>query len=120
MLDTVYNQGIKISMGAFRTSPVEILYVESNEESLYRRRECLSLKYALKLSSTPSNPTFDTVFIPKYANIFTDRPNAISTLGIRVKHIIYEANIDINIITPSVITDVPTRIMKVPIIVYNL
>ena len=38
MLDTVHSQGIKISMGAFRTSPVESLHVEANEDYLYRRR----------------------------------------------------------------------------------
>ena len=35
MLDTVHHQGIRLSLGAFRTSPVESLYVEANEESLY-------------------------------------------------------------------------------------
>jgi len=43
---------------------VESLYVESNEESFYRRRERLSLQYALQLSSTPANPTFDMAFNP--------------------------------------------------------
>ena len=62
MLDTVHHQGIRLSLGAFRTSPVKNLYVVANEESLYRHRERLSLPYAIKLSSTPSNPTFDTVF----------------------------------------------------------
>ena len=38
MLDTVHHQGIRLSLGAFRTSPVESLYLEENEESLYRRR----------------------------------------------------------------------------------
>ena len=56
MSDTVHHQGIRLSLGAFRTSPVESLYVEANEESLYRRRERLSLQYAIKLSSTSNNP----------------------------------------------------------------
>ena len=38
MLDAVHHQGIRLSLGAFRTSPMESLYVEANEESLYRRR----------------------------------------------------------------------------------
>jgi len=53
---------------------VESLYVESNEESLYRRRERLSLQYALQLSSTPANPTFDMVFNSKLQdNLYSDR-----------------------------------------------
>ena len=39
-----------------RTSPVESLYVEANEESLYRRRERLSLQYAIKLSGGRRSP----------------------------------------------------------------
>ena len=30
-LDTVHNQGLRLSFGAFRTSPVHSLYVEANE-----------------------------------------------------------------------------------------
>ena len=39
MLDTVHHQGLRLALGAFRTSPVESLYVEANEPSLYLRRE---------------------------------------------------------------------------------
>ena len=35
--------------------------------------ERLSLQYAIKLSSTPNNPTFDTVFRPKYSEIFAQQ-----------------------------------------------
>jgi len=66
ILDPIHHQqGLRIATEAFGTSPVESLYVEYNEESLYRRRERLSLQYALQLSSSPANPTFDNVFNPK-------------------------------------------------------
>ena len=35
MLDTVHHQGLRLALGAFRTSPVESLYVEAEEPSLY-------------------------------------------------------------------------------------
>ena len=38
-LDTNHHQGLRLALGAFRTSPVESLYAESNEPSLYTRRE---------------------------------------------------------------------------------
>ena len=44
-LDTIHHQGLRLALGAFRTSPVESLYAESNEPSLYIRREKLSLQY---------------------------------------------------------------------------
>ena len=49
MLDTVHHQGLRLALGAFRTSPVENLYVEAEEPSLYIRREKLALQYAIKV-----------------------------------------------------------------------
>ena len=38
-LDTIHYPGLRLALGAFRTSLVESLYAESNEPSLYTRRE---------------------------------------------------------------------------------
>ena len=38
-LDTIHHQGLRLALGAFRTSPIESLYAESNEPFLYVRRE---------------------------------------------------------------------------------
>ena len=35
MLDPIHNQGLRLALGAFRTSPVARLYVEADEPSLY-------------------------------------------------------------------------------------
>ena len=43
LLDTVHQQGLRLALGAFRTSPVESLYVEADEPSLYLRKEKLAL-----------------------------------------------------------------------------
>ena len=48
-LDPVHNQGLRLSLGAFRSSPVESLYVEAREPPLEIRREKLALQYILKL-----------------------------------------------------------------------
>ena len=58
MLDTVHHQGLRLALGAFRTSPVESLYVEADEPSLYLRREKLTLQYAIRLAANPSNPAY--------------------------------------------------------------
>ena len=44
-LDTVHNQGLRLCLGVFRTSPVHSLYVEANEPPLGMRRTRLSLQY---------------------------------------------------------------------------
>ena len=87
-LDPIHNQGLRLCLGAFRTSPMESLYVEANEESLYKRRECLSIQYALKLKSIPYHPTHRTIFQPKYTIKFANNPTAIPTFGPRVKSIL--------------------------------
>ena len=46
----IHNQGLRLALGAFRTSPVASLYVEADEPSLYSRREKLSLQDALRLA----------------------------------------------------------------------
>ena len=66
MLDTVYNQGLRLALGAFCTSLVSRLNVEADEPSLWLRRETLSLQYAIRLAANPSNPAFEVTFPPQF------------------------------------------------------
>ena len=61
-LDPIQNQGLRLALGAFRTSPVESLQAEANEPSLHLRRKKLSLQYATKQSSLPKNPAHKKIF----------------------------------------------------------
>ena len=55
-LDVAHNMGLRICSGAFRTSPVESLYIDNNELPLDLRREELGLRYLFRLESSPKNP----------------------------------------------------------------
>ena len=68
-LDAVHNQGLRLSLGAFRSSPVESMYVEAHEPPLEIRREKLALQYILKLKANPENPAYDVVFNPKHQEL---------------------------------------------------
>ena len=48
MLYTTQNNCLRLAIGAFRTSPVARLYVESDEPSLYSHREKCSRQYSIK------------------------------------------------------------------------
>ena len=48
MLDHIHQKSLRIATGAFRTSPMENLHVEADEDSLYLRRKRLSALYAIK------------------------------------------------------------------------
>ena len=71
MLDPIHNQGLRLALGAFRTSLVASLYVEADEPSLYHsRREKLSLQYAIRLAASPSNPAHGVTFPPNYVDLY--------------------------------------------------
>ena len=53
--------GLRIALGAFRTSPVQSLYAEAGEPSLKHRRLKLSLNYNLKSRSLSENPCHDLI-----------------------------------------------------------
>ena len=48
ILDVIHNHAIRICLGAFKTTPLNSLYVESNISSLEKRRQFLSLEYYFK------------------------------------------------------------------------
>jgi hypothetical protein len=55
MLDTVHHQGLRLSLGAFRPSLVDSLFVEANGASHENRRIKLGMQYATKFKAYPSN-----------------------------------------------------------------
>ncbi|GFN82014.1 sodium-coupled monocarboxylate transporter [Plakobranchus ocellatus] len=52
-LDPIHHQGLRIALGAFRTSPIKSLYAEAGEPSLEHRHIKLACNYVLKLKSLP-------------------------------------------------------------------
>ena len=84
-LDTIHHQGLRLALGAFRTSAVESLYVEAEELSLYLRREKLAQQYAIRLAANPLNPTFKVAFPPHISEDtrqhYENKPNAIKSFG---------------------------------------
>ena len=93
-LDTSHHQGLRLALGALRTLPVESLYAESNEPSLYSRRENLSLQYTTTLAANPKNAAHNCGFNPKY-EYENNTPSAIKPLGLRIQPILEQANISI-------------------------
>ncbi|KAI5743594.1 hypothetical protein M8J77_019999 [Diaphorina citri] len=55
-LNTVHHSGIRIAIGALRTSPIPSLYVESGIPSLKLRRDKLTMNYIAKVGGSPFNP----------------------------------------------------------------
>ena len=92
-LDPIHHQGLRIALGAFRTSPVKSLYAEEGETSLNHRRLKLSMNFYLKSKSIPENPCYDIVSSPPPSDLF-QRSKTVPPFGTRILPQIVEADID--------------------------
>ena len=118
MLDTVHHQGLRLALGAFRTSPVESLYVEAEEPSLYLRREKLTLQYAIRLAANPSNPAHKVTFPPYISDellqLYESKPNAIRSFGLRVAPLLTSAKIKQDKIEKHSVSEIPPWCIRKP------
>ncbi|KAG1671734.1 RNA-directed DNA polymerase from mobile element jockey [Nymphon striatum] len=120
VLDPVHNQGLRLSLGAFRTTPAESLYVEAHEPSLYLRREKLSLQYACRLRANPENSCYDVTFHPNHRETFARRQNSIPTFGLRVLPVFEQIGLPLGNIARCVLPSIPPWTMLRPIINFSL
>ena len=56
-LNVAHNMGLRICSGAYRTSPIESLYVDTHQLPLDLRREELGLRYQKRIESNTENPS---------------------------------------------------------------
>ncbi|XP_073995577.1 uncharacterized protein [Rhodnius prolixus] len=94
-LDTVHNQGIRISLGVFKSSPVLSLYVEAGEFPLSYRRSQLALGYLVKLHSKPLNPCHIIVNHLPLERKYERAATTTKPFGIRMKILLNEYSFDI-------------------------
>ena len=93
MLNPIHNQGLRLALGALRTSPVASLYVEADEPSLYSRREKLSLQYAIRFAANQSNPPHEVKLPTNYVDLYEQKPKAIKSFGIRISPLLESTKI---------------------------
>ena len=110
-LDTVHHQGLRLALGAFRTSPVQSLYVEAEEPSLYLRREKLAVQYAIRIAANPSNPVHKVSFPPyiseEVVQLYERKPKVIRSFGLRVAPLLESANIQKDKIEEHFVSEIP-------------
>ena len=81
-LDVVHNLGLRICTGAFRTSPVESIYVDSGLPPLAIRRQELGLRYMSRVLTSKNNPNYKYVVRP--LNRSTRHPKLPKPLEVRL------------------------------------
>ena len=112
MLKPIQNQGLRLCLGAFRTSPEDSLAVESDQLPLHLRREKLALQYAIKVAANPTNPAYDCIFNPNYVRLFINKPNVIPPIGIRLLEPLRSINFNPNNICKLKYPDTPPWTMS--------
>ena len=119
-LDSIHNQGLGLSLGAFRTSPVYSLYAEANEPSLNLRRKKLSLQYYLKLNKIRDKPTHKVVFEPLYKDQFIEKEKNINPFSLRCEADFNCICCDLEDVADHKVSEVPLWTSKSPTFNYYL
>ena len=109
-LDSIHNYGLRLALGAFCTSPVSILYTETNEAPLEKRRLKLSMHYYLKTRACINNPA--RYALPEFdqttRDLYVPRPNgrggmkrpSTHPIGLKVEAAMASAEIDAKLVRP--------------------
>ena len=85
-LEPIQNQGLRLCLGAYRTSPSTSLHVEADETPLDIRRKFLSLQFILRVYANPENPVYDNILTNDYETLYTSKPSAIKPLKLRMAY----------------------------------
>lgn len=72
-LDPIHNQGIRLAIGAFRTSPVDSILFYARESLLHYRRQSHILKYVTKIKNLTNHITENIIHNPLPINILPSR-----------------------------------------------
>ena len=119
-LDPIHHQGLRIALGAFRTSPAQSLYIEAHELSLATCRLKLSLNYVLKLKSLPENPAYSCIFEPENTKLFEAAESKVPPLGIRIIPHLEKSKLNLNLVDDASPLDIIPWKLSVPVVRFDL
>ena len=91
-LDPIHHHGLRLCLGAFHTSPVESLYVESNIHSLSYRRKVLGLQYYARTLTIDRNETICNLY-DKRRDIMFRNSKRFETPAIKIRYDMEELGI---------------------------
>ncbi|XP_055924487.1 uncharacterized protein LOC129956584 [Argiope bruennichi] len=92
-LDTVHHTALRICSGAFRTSPVESLYVICHQPSLPLRRLKLSTLYYYRTRSVPNHPICHMNLPVGLRRLYNARPSHVLPFNERAKLLMRDSDL---------------------------
>jgi ribonuclease HI len=120
LLDTVHHTGLRIALGAFRTSPVVSLYAEAGESSLAERRNYLMGTYVMKIRAMPNHPCNQTLFSERFVRHFDNKPLATQPTGMRIRNFFSLIGFVMPKILNFVFSNAPPWVVPEPVIIFDL
>ena len=90
VLDSVHNAGIRLSTGAFKSSPIPSLLVDAGQVPLGLLCQSLLVRYWYRIQRIPNSLTFKAVFSKKYFNFYDRHPRYPKPFGYRVDKLVEE------------------------------
>ncbi|GBO30397.1 hypothetical protein AVEN_112903-1 [Araneus ventricosus] len=100
-LNTIHHSALRLCSGAFRTSPVESLYVECHEPSLEHRRQKLTLHYFSKILTNPNHPYFNYKQSRFLQRLQDARPSVVPSFFTRAAGFLHDLNLDTAQLLPN-------------------
>ncbi|GBO27347.1 hypothetical protein AVEN_134462-1 [Araneus ventricosus] len=100
-LNTIHHSALRLCSGAFRTSPVESLYVECHEPSLEHRRQMLTLHYFSKILTNPNHPYFNYKQSRFLQRLQDARPSVVPSFFTRAAGFLHDLNLDTAQLLPN-------------------
>ena len=116
-LDTVHNTGLKIALGAFRTSPLDAVYVESGVPPLWLHRQRNSIRLGMKILAQPDHPNYEE-FLPnsQTCTLFQNRPTITRPVSVRFNEIMKAQKLEMLDLLPVRQYEVPPWKLIPPVI----
>jgi ribonuclease HI len=93
-LNTIHHSALRLCSGAFRTSPVESLYVDCYEMPLNLRRDILSFQYYFRTSCHPNHPFTNYSFNSYLNRLYRARISRIPPFHYRMNSILTDYQLD--------------------------
>ena len=106
-LDSIHNQALRLCSGAFRTSPIQSLYVYCNEPSLNMRRTKQAIKYYFHLKSLNLDPYSNSILSDQNNFLYQARSTSVPPFGMRVRRLMEEWNMEDVPVTSAQYFDIP-------------
>jgi ribonuclease HI len=100
IIDSIANEALRISTGAFKSTPIESIYILANEIPLNMRRKKLSLQYYFKLRSNINNPAYNQAIPIKDERLFINKKIPVP-FALRIQYLLNELNIQKRPIKPN-------------------